>query len=65
MRDPEEQHLIEKPRKVEALFARPATAGERGAAEGARDRIRERLRGLASVAAPVEFRFTLLDDWST
>ena len=42
MQDPEEERLIAKLRKIEALFARATSAGERAAAENARDR-RQRL----------------------
>lgn len=60
----EERRLIEKLEKIEALFARPATAGERAAAASARDRIRTRLLGLEKTERPVEYRFTLSDGWS-
>lgn len=67
----EEEQLIEKLRRIEALFARPGTDGERVAAERARDRILERLQstlGTRPQAAPretlVEFRFSLADPWS-
>jgi len=67
----EEEQLIEKLRRIEALFARPGTDGERVAAERARDRILQRLQTTAGTrprAAPreplVEFRFSLADPWS-
>ncbi|MCX5932666.1 MAG: hypothetical protein NTW83_12805 [Cyanobacteria bacterium] len=60
---PEEQ-LVAKLRRIEALFARPATDGERVAAERARERIQARLRELAAEEPPVEFRFSLSDQWS-
>lgn len=60
----EERRLIEKLAKIEALFARPATEGERAAAESARDRIRSRLLLLEKSERPVEYRFTLGDGWS-
>lgn len=60
----EEDQLIEKLRKLEALFDRPGTAGERAAAESARDRILERLRQLERSEAAIEFRFTLQNHWS-
>ena len=40
----DERKLIEKLRRIEALYAGAATSGERVAAANARDRIRERLR---------------------
>ena len=63
MRD-EERDLIEKLRKIEQLFARPGTDGEREAAEHASNRIRARLRALEQVEAAVEYRFSLEDEWS-
>lgn len=65
----EERLLIEKLRRIEALFARPGTEGERDAAARARDRILERLgkaapRTMAPEDPPVEFRFSLNDPWS-
>ena len=65
MPDSEEQRLIDRLRKVEALFARPGTDGERGAAQSALDRIRARLRSLERSAPPIEFRFSFADGWST
>jgi hypothetical protein len=60
----EEQRLIDKLRKIETLFARTAYAGEREAAEIARDRIRQRLSELEKSERPVEYKFTLPDGWS-
>jgi hypothetical protein len=60
----DEQKLIEKLRRIEALFARPGTAGERAAAASALERIKARLRELEKVDSPVEYRFTLPDAWS-
>ena len=60
----EERRLIEMLRKVEALFARPGTAGERAAAGRARDRILERLRLLEKDEPPVAHRFSIRDPWS-
>lgn len=59
-----EDHLIEKLRKIEALFARGAAAGERVAAEHARERIRQRLRQMEKAEQPVEYRFSFADTWS-
>lgn len=56
--------LAEKLRKLEALFARPGSEGERVAAGNALERLRERLRRLESSQPPVEFHFSLGDDWS-
>jgi hypothetical protein len=60
----EEQQLIAKLRKIEALFARPGTEGERRAAENASNRIRARLTALEELEPAVEFRFSLTDAWS-
>jgi hypothetical protein len=60
----DEQKLIEKLRRIEALFARPGTDGERAAAESARDRIRARLRELERTDRPVEYTFNLPDVWA-
>ena len=47
-----EKRLIEKLRKIEALFARTSTPGERAAAANAWERIRESLRQLEQLATP-------------
>lgn len=60
----DERRLVEKLRKIEALFARASSDGERLAAESARERIRARLEQLERVERPVEMRFSLPDDWS-
>jgi hypothetical protein len=60
----EEDRLVEKLRKIEALFARPSTEGERVAAGTALERIRRRLQDLERAERPVEYRFSLPDAWS-
>jgi len=60
----EEKRLIERFRKVEALFARTPYPGEREAAESALERIRRRLGELEKVEQAVEFRFSFSDGWS-
>jgi hypothetical protein len=60
----EEQKLIERIRRIEALFARPGSEGERDAAAHALERMRSRLREVEKVDAPGEFKFTLPDTWS-
>jgi hypothetical protein len=60
----EEQRLIEKLQRIEALFAGAATPGEREAAAQARDRIRSRLREQQRTEVSVEFTFNLKDQWS-
>ena len=64
MLDEEQQQLIAKLRKIEALFTRPGSDGERQAAESASDRIRARLAALEAIEPAVEYRFTLADTWS-
>jgi hypothetical protein len=60
----DEQSLIDKLRRIETLFARAGTAGEKAAAASAADRIRSRLREVAAVEPPTEYRFTVADGWS-
>ena len=55
---------MDKLRRIEALHARPGSEGERQAAERARERIRARLKELEAEEPPIEFRFTLSDQWS-
>jgi hypothetical protein len=64
VQEDEEERLIEKLRKIEALFARATSAGERTAAENARGRIRQRLEQLEKSERAVEYRFSLPDAWS-
>lgn len=59
-----EQLLREKLRKIEALFARGATDGERTAAGAAADRIRERLGLAASKEREIEVKLSISDVWS-
>ena len=60
----DEQRLIEKLQRIEALFAGAATPGEREAAAQARNRIRLRLHEQQQTDPPVEFAFKLRDRWS-
>ena len=59
----DEARLIEKLRLIEALFAGAKTAGEKDAAERAKQRILDRLKSLEAADPPVEFKFTLRDMW--
>ncbi len=59
-----EAQLREKLRKIEALFARAGTPGERIAAGAALERIRARLAELEQRDPAIEMRFTLRDQWS-
>src|SRR5689334_9061938 len=60
----EEQRLIEKLQRIEALFAGAATPGEREAAAQARDRIRSRLREQQQTDPAIEYSFKMEDRWS-
>ncbi|MBN1425273.1 hypothetical protein JXA88_12025 [Candidatus Fermentibacteria bacterium] len=60
----DERQLIEKLHRIEALFARPGTEGEKAAAADAAERIRRRLGELAELDPPTEFRFSVSDGWS-
>jgi hypothetical protein len=60
----EEQRLIDKLQRIEALFAGATTTGEREAAAQARDRIRVRLHEQQQTDPPVEYAFKLRDRWS-
>jgi len=59
----EEQRLIEKLRRIEALFQRATSEGERAAASEAAGRVRSRLDA-ARDDDFLEFKFTLPDAWS-
>lgn len=64
IQDGPEAQLVAKLQRIEALHARAGSEGERVAAERARERIKARLAELAAEEPPVEFRFTLADQWS-
>jgi len=59
----DETRLIEKLRLIEALFAGAKTAGEKDAADRAKQRILERLKSIEESDPPIEFKFTLRDIW--
>jgi hypothetical protein len=59
------QRLIEKLKRIEALFAdRAATVGEKAAAGEARERIRQRLAEFTEMDPPIEYTFALRNPWS-
>jgi inactivated superfamily I helicase len=60
----QEEKLLEKLRRIEALFAGTDAAGERDAAAAAAKRLRERLNEFRRVDPPVEYKFTMSDSWS-
>ena len=59
-----EKELIEKLKRIEALFSGAATDGERQAAENALHRIQRRLKQKQESDPPVEYKFTMNDMWS-
>lgn len=59
----DEQHLIEKLRRIEALFERASSDGERVAARQAAGRVQKRLDRTGGHES-IEFRFSLPDAWS-
>ncbi len=56
--------LLERMRRVEALYARTDVDGERAAAGHALNAILEQLRRYQEVDPPVEYKFTMSDAWS-
>lgn len=56
--------LLETLRRIEALHARTDVPGERQAAAAALDVMRARLARQVQQDPPVEFKFTMSDDWS-
>ena len=60
----DEEKLIERLRSIERLFAGATTPGERTAAAGAMDRVRQRLAELKETDPEAEYKFTLGDGWS-
>jgi hypothetical protein len=59
------EHILrDKLRKIEALFAGAATAGEKAAAGAAAERIRERLGETANKESSIEWKFSIPDVWS-
>jgi hypothetical protein len=58
------RRLIEKLRRIDALHAGATTEGERAAADGARQRIKEKIQQYEEADPPIEYRFTLNNAWS-
>jgi hypothetical protein len=56
--------LLERLRRVEALHARTDVAGERDAAAYAMEAIRAKLARYSQQDPPVEYKFSLQDNWS-
>jgi hypothetical protein len=59
-----EASLIEKLLRIQALHAGATTEGERIAAEHAYQRIHERIRSTERADPPIEYRFSMEDEWS-
>jgi hypothetical protein len=59
-----ELRLREKLRKIEALFAGAATAGEKAAAGAAAKRIRRQFAETSRRETSQEFKFSISDPWS-
>ena len=60
----EERKLIEKLKRIESLFSGATTKGEKTAAANAIDRVLQRLQKLQKNDPPVEYKFTLQNEWS-
>ena len=58
------EQLLETFRRIEALHSRTDVDGEKAAAAEAMHRIRKLLAEKQTVDPPVEFRFSMEDDWS-
>lgn len=59
-----EDDLLRKLQSIEALFAGATTPGERKAADHARQRILFSLENAAAKDPPIEYKFTLSNQWS-
>lgn len=64
MATPSEDRLREKLRKIEALYAGAATAGEKSAAGAAAERLRRQFQDSSRAEAAEEFKFSIPDPWS-
>ena len=60
----DERELIEKLKKIEALFAGTPELGEKHAASQAAERIKERLESFEKSDPPVEYSFSMTSMWS-
>lgn len=59
-----EDRLRQKLRKIEALYAGAATAGEKSAAGAAAERIRRQFEAASRREQAEEFKFSIADPWS-
>ncbi|MBL9131448.1 MAG: hypothetical protein JNG86_09630 [Verrucomicrobiaceae bacterium] len=60
----QERELLDKLQKIERLYAGATTPGEKAAAADAIARIQGRLKAVAGIERPIEYKFTLADGWS-
>jgi hypothetical protein len=60
----DEEELLEKLRKIEALHAGATTDGERAAAANVAEKIRARLKEFEAIDPPVEYSFTVMSLYS-
>ena len=58
-----EKTLIDKLKRIEALFDGATTEGERNAASNALLKMKTRIKGLKETDPPIEYRFTMSDIW--
>lgn len=57
------EHLLDRIKKIEALIANAGTAGEKSAAESAKDRILKKYPELKIHENPVEYRLATNSQW--
>ncbi len=57
------EHLLERIKKIEALIANAGTAGEKYAAESAKDRILKKYPELEIHKNPIEYRLSTNSQW--
>ena len=60
----EEARIIEKLKKIEALFDGAMSVGEKDAAANALERVRKRFEEIKDTDPPIEYKFSLSDLWS-
>jgi hypothetical protein len=60
----EETQIIDKLRKIEALFSGATTNGEKGAAANALEKMQKKLKEVQDIDPPIEYKFSLSDSWS-
>ena len=59
-----EAKIIEKLKRIEALFSGATTEGERNAASNAINRMQKKLKEIKKNDPPVEFKFSMTNMWS-